>query len=104
METIPEPGETPLRDADGTTGRGLFARSADGGMPVLATPRREAGAADEAGSPSSARSKQWLARTASEKLRDGQGTPRLASEERPVVRPLRLTLGVLHSAQDQARR
>ena len=83
METILEPGETPLRTADGNAGdaRSRFARSADG-APVLATPRQApGGAADEAGSPSSTRSKHWLARTASEKWLEGQGTPRPANEE-----------------------
>ena len=79
METILEPGETPLRNAEGNVSdrRGLFARSADGGMSVLATPRREpGGGADGAGSPSSTRSRQWLA---------GLGTPRSASCASPSV-------------------
>ena len=79
METILEPGETPLRNAEGHVSdrRGLFARSADGGMSVLATPRREpGGGADKAGSPSSARSKEWLA---------GLGTPCSASCASPAV-------------------
>ena len=82
METILEPGETPLRAAaEGAPGdmRSRFVPSADGGA-VLATPRQApGGAADEAGSPSSTRSKQWLARTASEKWLEGHGTPRSAS-------------------------
>ncbi len=83
METILEPGETPLRTAEGNTGdaRSRFAPSADG-EPVLVTPRQvPGGAADEAGSPSSTRSKHWLARTASQKWLEGQETPRPASLE-----------------------
>ena len=88
METIPEPGETPMRTAEGSPedARSRFARSADG-APVLATPRQERGAAaDEAGSPSSTRSKQWLARTASEKWLEGHGTSRPVSTETLPVR------------------
>ena len=87
METILEPGETPMRTAEGSAGdaRSRFARSADG-APVLATPRQApGGGADEAGSPSSTRSKHWLARTASEKWLEGQETPRPASVETLLV-------------------
>lgn len=91
METILEPGETPMRTAEGSPERSRFARSADG-APVLATPRQEPGAAaDEAGPPSSTRSKQWLARTASEKWLEGHGTPRPASKDTlPVSVPMHM--------------
>lgn len=78
METILEPGETPLRAAEGNAAerRGLFARSADGALPTQATPRSARRTADEAGSPSSARSKKWL---------EGLGTPGSAAKRRPPV-------------------
>jgi hypothetical protein len=78
METILEPGETPLRTAEGSAAvqRGLFARSVDGAVPLQATPRSARHAADEADSPSSARSKKWL---------EGLGTPRSAAKRSPPV-------------------
>ena len=77
MDTIPEPGETPMRAGEGSAGgRRLFARSADGGLPLLATPGRAPGAADKAASPASARSKQWL---------EGLRTPRGGTSVDPPV-------------------
>ena len=79
MDTIPEPGETPMRAGEGSAGgRRLFARSADGGLPLLATPGRAPGAADKAASPASARSKQWL---------EGLRTPRGGTSVDPPVSP-----------------
>ena len=79
MDTIPEPGETPLRDGeDSSGGRRLFARSADGGLPILATPGSAPCGADTAASPASARSKQWL---------EGLRTPRGGTSVIPPVSP-----------------
>ena len=79
MDTIPEPGETPLRDGEGSSGGcRLFARSADGGLPLLATPGRAPNAANKAASPASARSKQWL---------EGLRTPRGAPSATPPLSP-----------------